>query len=165
MKQQTSIQLVLPNASVLVELAQKGALPFIGNLADEVDLLVTDVAVAELEMLDDRISVAVVQRYLGEHHDQVSFLRTSFSELLAARHVLPSIPWPKNTGELVIYDLFAQDTLTVSMASSLCVLPDSWLAKNEVKPSMLIPLPISTLTRYCNDVYQGSKIPLWDYLN
>lgn len=164
MAMQTKIRLVVPNVEVLLALDRFDLFSCIQQLAGKVEIALADVAVAELSGLHDSEAKSRIADFLSSGEVELSFLHTDFSELLAANHLLPSIPLPKAMGSLVVFSLFADPALAASKSTALCLLPDQWFESHVFQPGMLVPVSVSTLVKYCANHSDGQRTPIWEYL-
>lgn len=149
------VRLVVPDSGVLISLAHGDLLDLLKRVAEEVHLFITDVV--EYEVTSNRAlsDAKKISNFLEDNRDVVSIEKTGFGDLIEAKKKNPSIPIPKDMGELSIYGLINSIRSEDPGVPTLVLFEDSWFVKNQTRPSMVHLLSLSAFLKYAEDCLEG----------
>lgn len=149
------VRLIIPDAGVLISLAHGDFLWLLGKVAQNVQLCITDVVKHEVTSNHVLPDAQKISKFLDDNQDILSIEKTGFGDLIEAHQKNPSIPIPKDMGELSIYGLINNIRSETPGVPTMVLFEDNWFVKNQTRPSLVHLLSLSTFLKYAEDSIEG----------
>ncbi|MFZ4538895.1 hypothetical protein [Propionivibrio sp.] len=153
-KKLVEVQLVIPDAGILISLAHGDLLGVILEFADTVTVVITDIVKFEVTRRADLFDAKKIEDFLAENKDRIKEIDTGYGPILELARKNPDIKLPENIGEHSIYGFVNDIRSEKPGIPTLVLFEDNWFVKNELgsRPTMVHLVSLVSFLRYAEQV-------------
>lgn len=128
------VRVVIPDAGVLISLAQSSLLDLLGVFKPEVRIVITDIVEFEVTHRTDLDDATAIRAFLTRHQHRVQVDATSFAELLKEVRSNPQLKLPADAGEMSVYSYVRTNVVAPPGEATLILFEDDWFIDHDVRP-------------------------------
>jgi hypothetical protein len=128
------VRVVIPDAGVLVSLAQGNLLELLVLFKPEVRIVITDIVEYEVTHRTDLDDANTIRDFLARYQDRIQVDATTFAELLTQIRSNPQLRLPPDAGEMSVYSYVRTKVVAPPGEATLILFEDDWFIDHDVRP-------------------------------
>jgi hypothetical protein len=128
------VRVVIPDAGVLVSLAQSNLLDLLILFRPEVRIVITDIVEYEVTHRTDLDDANAIREFLTRYQNRIQVDSTTFAELLKQIRSNPQLKLPPDAGEMSVYSYVRTKVLSPPGEATLILFEDDWFVDHDIRP-------------------------------
>lgn len=128
------VRVVIPDAGVLISLAQSNLLDLLVLFKPEVRIVITDIVEFEVTHRTDLDDATTIRDFLTRHQARIQVDATSFADLLKRVRIDPGLRLPADAGEMSVYSYVRTNVVVPPGEATLILFEDDWFIDHDVRP-------------------------------
>jgi hypothetical protein len=128
------VRVVIPDAGVLISLAQGNLLDLLILFKPEIRIVITDIVEFEVTHRTDLDDATAIRDFLTRNQSRVQVDATSFADLLGQIRSNPHLKLPADAGEMSVYSYVRTSVVAPPGEATLILFEDDWFVDHDVRP-------------------------------